>query len=154
MQLTVNISDFKVSKNPGDVLVTYSLGSCIGVAIADPQATVAGLLHFQLPDGKMDAERSARQPAMFADSGLDALIAAMLELGADKRRLRVKIAGGAKMLAGSETFDIGRRNHTAIRKALWKHGLMVDSEDCGGSVPRTMYVNVTDGRVMLKRKPD
>ncbi|MEM6312960.1 MAG: hypothetical protein AAF743_02685, partial [Planctomycetota bacterium] len=47
-----------------------------------------------------------------------------------------------------------RRNHTAIRKALWKHGLMVDSEDCGGSVPRTMYVNVTDGRVMLKRKPD
>ncbi|MEM8872998.1 MAG: chemotaxis protein CheD [Planctomycetota bacterium] len=154
MQLTINISDFKVSKNPGDVLVTYSLGSCIGVAIADPQAQVAGLLHFQLPESRMDEDRAVRQPAMFADTGLDALIASMIEHGAEKRRLRVKIAGGAKMLAGSETFDIGKRNHTAIRKALWKHGLMVDTEECGGNVPRTMYVNVADGRVMLKRKAD
>lgn len=154
MQITVGISDYKVSRSTEDVLVTYSLGSCIGVALADPAVQVAGLLHFQLPESRMDPTKAEQNPAMFADTGLATLVAAAEQLGAQRRRLRVKLAGGAKMLVGSDTFDIGRRNHTAIRKALWKMGLMVDSEDCGGNVPRTMYVNVADGRVMLKRKAD
>jgi chemotaxis protein CheD len=88
---------------------------------------------------------------MFADSGLETLINEMVAKGANKRRLKVKIAGGAKMFEDSSTFDIGKRNHTAIRKALWQHGLFVDAEDCGGSTPRTVYVNVADGKVTLKK---
>lgn len=151
MQITVNISDAKVSANPGDTIVTYSLGSCIGVALYDPVLPIAGLLHFQLPTSTMDTERAKRQPLMFADSGLDALIREMESRGASKRRLKVKIAGGAKMFEDNSTFDIGKRNHTAIRKALWQHGLFVDAEEVGGSVPRTVYVNVSDGKVTLKR---
>jgi chemotaxis protein CheD len=150
MQLTVNISDAKASKSVDDTLITYSLGSCIGVSLSDPAAKVAGLLHFQLPDSKMDKARAQTNPAMFADTGLDSLVQSVELLGGHKRRLKVKLAGGAKMLAGSDTFDIGRRNHAAVRKALWKHGLMVDREDCGGNKPRTMIVRVADGQTSLR----
>lgn len=150
MQITVNISDAKVSKNPGDTIVTYSLGSCIGVALYDPLLPIAGLLHFQLPTSTMDAERARKQPLMFADSGLETLINEMVAQGANKRRLKVRLAGGAKMFEDSSTFDIGKRNHTAIRKALWQHGLFVDAEQVGGSTPRTVYLNVADGKVTLK----
>lgn len=151
MQITVNISDAKVSTNPGDTIVTYSLGSCIGVALYDPLLPIAGLLHFQLPTSTMDTERAKRQPLMFADTGLETLINDMVARGANKRRLKVKIAGGAKMFEDNSTFDIGKRNHTAIRKALWQHGLFVDGEEVGGSTPRTVYLNVADGKVLLKR---
>lgn len=151
MQIIVNISDARVSANPGDTIVTYSLGSCIGVMLYDPVVPIAGLLHFQLPTSTMDADRAKRQPLMFADSGLETLINEMVARGANKRRLKVKIAGGAKMFEDNSTFDIGKRNHTAIRKALWQHGLFVDAEECGGSVPRTVSINVADGKVLLKR---
>lgn len=151
MQITVNISDAKVSSSPGDTIVTYSLGSCIGVTLYDPMLPIAGMLHFQLPSSSLDAERARRQPLMFADSGLEALIRELEARGANKRRLKVKLAGGAKMFEDSSTFDIGKRNHTAIRKALWQHGLFVDAEEVGGSTPRTVYINVADGKVTLKR---
>jgi chemotaxis protein CheD len=151
MQINVNISDAKVSGNAGDVLATYSLGSCIGVALWDPQCPMAGLLHFQLPNASMDASRAQSNPFMFGDSGLSSLIDEMVKKGANKKRLKVKIMGGAKMLNDNSTFDIGRRNHTAIRKALWQHGLFVDKEDCGGTTPRTVYLHVADGKLVMKR---
>jgi chemotaxis protein CheD len=99
----------------------------------------------------MDADRAKRQPLMFADSGLETLINEMVSRGANKRRLKVKLAGGAKMFEDNSTFDIGKRNHTAIRKALWQHGLFVDAEEVGGATPRTVYLAVADGKVTLKR---
>jgi chemotaxis protein CheD len=150
MQHVVSISDAKVSDRPEDVLVTYSLGSCIGVALHDPGRSVAGLLHFQLPTSTLDAERARQNPLMFADTGFEALLQRMLSMGADKKRLKIRIAGGAKMLNDATTFDIGRRNHAAIRKVLWHHGLFLDKEDCGGTTPRTMYLSVGDGTLVLK----
>ncbi|MGF1633705.1 MAG: chemotaxis protein CheD [Phycisphaerae bacterium] len=152
MQITVSISDARVSRSAGDALITYSLGSCIGVAVWDPTSLVAGLLHFQLPTSTMDPERSRNAPMMFADTGLTWLLDAMKAAGANSRRLKVKIAGGAKMLDSASTFDIGRRNHTAIRKVLWQQGLFVDAEDCGGNQPRTMSIEVASGRVVLKSR--
>lgn len=151
MQITVSISDAKASNVKGDALITHSLGSCIGVAVVDSRAGVAGLLHFQLPDSKIDVDRARARPLMFADSGLDWLLNETQRRGLNLRAAKVKIAGGAKMFPSNDTFDIGRRNHTAIRKALWKHGLMVAAEECGGSTPRTMLVDVASGTVTLRR---
>jgi chemotaxis protein CheD len=152
MQHVVNISDAKHSKSSGDTIVTYSLGSCIGVMVYDPVAQMSGMLHFQLPSSTMDPDRAKKNPLMFADSGLNTLIDQMVAGGANKRRLKIKIAGGANMFESTaNTFDIGKRNHTAIRKALWQHGLFVDAEEVGGNVARTVYMNVTDGKVTLKR---
>jgi chemotaxis protein CheD len=150
MQHTVNISDAKVSKNATDVIVTYSLGSCIGVMLYDPHIPVAGMLHFQLPTATMDPERAKKQPHLFGDSGLDSLLNMMLANGASKKRIKVKLAGGAKMFEGSESFDIGKRNHQSIRKALWQHGLFIDKEDVGGAAPRTVNLNVADGAITIK----
>lgn len=152
MQVTVSISDAKTVSGDDNALITYSLGSCIGVALYDPMRKIGGLLHFQLPTSTMDASRAAQNPCMFADSGFNTLLQMMAQQGAvDKKRLKCKIAGGAKMLADNSSFDIGKRNHTAIRKVLWQHGILCDSEDCGGTTPRTMTVFTKDGTVTLKR---
>jgi chemotaxis protein CheD len=151
MQMIVNVSDAKASKGVGDTLVTYSLGSCIGVMAHDPFIGAAGLLHFQLPNASMDPERAKRQPAMFADSGLEHLFRMLETLGASRKRLKIKIAGGAKMFEDKGGFDIGKRNHTAVRKWLWQMGLLLEREDCGGTSPRTVFFDVNDGKVTLKR---
>lgn len=150
MQITVGVSDARASQATEDVIVTYSLGSCIGVTLYDPVSHVAGMLHFQLPTSTLDAARAQQAPCMFADTGMSQLLSQMSSLGADKKRLKAKIAGGAKMLNDATTFDIGKRNHTAIRKVLWQHGLFLDKEDCGGTSPRTVYLNVADGQVTIK----
>ena len=148
--ITVNVSDARTSGDPADVIVTHSLGSCIGVCLFDPIAGVAGMLHYQLPASSMDAARAAQNPAMFADTGTALLLAEMESLGAQKRRLQVKLAGGAAMLQDAAAFNIGKRNHVAIRKILWQHGMFVTSEDVGGTSPRTIYLSVADGSLTIK----
>lgn len=150
MTIVVNISDAKTSRDTQDTIVTYSLGSCIGVALYDPIAKVGGMLHFQLPTATLDLERSRQQPLMFADSGMQVLLREMEKYGAVKRRMKVKIAGAAQMWNDGNLFNIGRRNHAAIRKILWQYGMFLDGEDIGGTAPRNLYLNVGDGSVVIK----
>jgi chemotaxis protein CheD len=146
----VNISDAKVSTDAGAVLATYSLGSCIGVALHDPLAQVAGMLHYQLPTSSLDVDRAKHNPLMFADTGMKHLLGEMEAQGAHKSRLRVALAGAAQILDDAGLFDIGRRNHAAIREILAQHGLPIAAEDCGGTEPRNLYLNVADGAVTVK----
>ncbi len=150
MNIVVNISDAKVSRSNEDTLATYSLGSCIGVALHDPVAKVGGMLHFQLPTSSMDAERAREAPLMFADTGMKLLIDAMAAHGAKKDRMKVALAGAAQMLNDAGTFNIGRRNHAAIRKILWEQGMLISGEDVGGKTPRNLYLCVADGAVTVK----
>lgn len=150
MNIIVGVSDAKASADAADVLATYSLGSCIGVALFDPASRVAGLLHFQLPSSAGDPQRALEKPLMYADTGMAWLLDAMRRLGADKRRMRVALAGGAKMLNDEGVFDIGRRNHTAIRKVLFQQGMLIGAEDVGGTAPRTLFLRVCDGTLQIK----
>jgi chemotaxis protein CheD len=149
-RILVDISDASVSDQPGDVLTTYSLGSCIGVALYDNATHIGGLLHYQLPDSKIDPEKAKGVPFMFADTGMALMLDKMVSMGVTKKRLNVRIAGGASMSAGPKGFDIGKRNYLAIRKILWKHGLFIDAEDIGGSSPRNMYLNIEDGSLTIR----
>lgn len=146
----VHVSDAKVSNNPEDVLITYSLGSCIAVCLYDPTVHTGGMLHYQLPDSKTDPERAKEKPFMFADTGMQLLIDKLISLGVNKKRMRIKIAGGAEMDTGPKGFDIGKRNYLAIRKIMWKNGMFIDGEDIGGSSPRNMYLNIATGEVIVK----
>jgi chemotaxis protein CheD len=146
----VNISDAKSSADPADTLATYSLGSCIGVTLWDPVRRVGGLLHYQLPTSTIDPERATRQPTMFADTGMAEVLRQMQSLGADVRRLKVTVAGAAQMLNDAKMFNIGKRNELAIRKLLWQHGLLIEREDVGGTLPRNLYLNVGDGAASVK----
>lgn len=144
------MSDAKVSSDPSDVLVTYSLGSCIGVCLYDQATNIGGLLHYQLPDSKMDPEKARSMPFMFADTGMKIMVDKLISMGAKKNRMRVRIAGGASMENGPKGFDIGKRNHLAFRKIMWKNGMFVDSEDVGGYSPRNVYMDMADGAVTVK----
>ena len=149
--IKVGMADAKISARPGGVLVTYALGSCIGVCLYDPEVSVGGMGHYLLPNSTNDPEASAVNPFKYVDSGMEKLLAGMLSKGAIKRRIKVSIAGGAKSVKiSAEEYDIGKRNYLAIRKSLWKNGMLIDSEDVGGSFPRTMYMRINDGEVTIK----
>jgi chemotaxis protein CheD len=149
-RITVDISDAKVSKDPSDVIVTYSLGSCIGVCLYDPATHIGGMLHYQLPSSKMDADRARSKPFMFADSGTQLLLNKLISMGAQKKRMDVRLAGGATMATGPKGFDIGKRNYLAIRKILWSNGMFIDAEDVGGNFARNLYLDTADGTVTVR----
>ena len=149
-RIIINVSDCKVSKNLVDVLATYSLGSCIGVCLYDPMVHVGGMLHYQLPNSTMDPDRAKDKPFMFADSGMNIMVKKLVSMGAVKKRMQVKIAGGATMDTGPKGFDIGKRNYLTIRKILWKNGMFIDAEDVGGVSPRNMYMNIANGSVTIR----
>ena len=149
-RVIVGVSDVKVSRDPCDVIATYSLGSCIAVSLYDPVVRAGGMLHYQLPDSKQDPQRAAQKPLMFADTGMELLLMDLDNFGIKPKRLQVKIAGGAAMSIGPKGFDIGKRNYLAIRKILWKRGMFIDAEDIGGSSPRNMYLNIETGSVTIR----
>ncbi len=154
MKIIVNMSDARVSCDPNDELVTYSLGSCIGVALHDSAAQIGGMLHYQLPSARMDVAKANKNPLMFADTGMKYLIEKMLTLNANKKRIQVKIAGGAQVMNDNKSFQIGKRNYTAIRQILWKNGMFIDSEDVGDRYARNMSLRIADGAVQIKTQGD
>ncbi len=146
----VSISGMQISRSPSDVLVTYSLGSCIGVAAFDPQLRIGGLIHCLLPHANVAPEKAAENPCMFVSTGVVLLIKKLLYLGASRQRLIIKAAGGATMMQANKLFDVGARNAAALQKLLEVNSLSLSSSDFGGSVPRTMYLYMDSGRITVK----
>lgn len=152
MQVTVGISEMQVSNNPADVLITYSLGSCIGVAFYDEAVKVGALIHCMLPLSRIDPQRAQITPCMFADTGVPLALQTMLDMGADKRHIVAKVAGAAKLLDDNDTFRIGERNWIVLRKILWKNNILIAAEDTGGSIARTMLLEIDSGRTSIKSR--
>jgi len=150
VKLIVGVSDMKASKDPEATLVTYSLGSCVGIAIYDPVAKAGGLLHYMLPESNLDGTKAKSNPFMFADTGIPALFKETYRLGAKKQRMKVVVVGGAQILDQKGFFNIGKRNHMAVRKIFWKNQVMIDHEDIGGTVNRTIRLDIATGDVYIK----
>ena len=149
-RVTIGVGDLAVSKNAEAELVTFSLGSCLGVIIYDRLAKVGGLLHLMLPDSALNAVRAAKQPGVFADTGLPMLFKNAYALGAAKNRLRVVVVGGSQVMDESGHFNIGQRNYAAVRKIFWRNNVLVDAEEVGGRVNRTVGLEIKTGRIWLK----
>jgi chemotaxis protein CheD len=150
MKRIIGVADMAVSSNQQEDLITYSLGSCIGVVIYDPTVKVGGLLHYMLPESSMDAEKAKKTPAMFADTGIPLLFKQSYQLGASKRNMMVKVVGGGQIMDENGVFNIGKRNYLALRKLFWKNNVMVAAEHVGGNVNRTVRLEIATGRVFLK----
>lgn len=146
----VGISESAISSDPGDTLVTYSLGSCVGLLLHDPVAQVAGLLHAMLPLSSANAEKAATRPAMYTDSGAQALLQGLFDAGATRSNLVAKVVGAASQVDESQLFRIGERNYAVVRKVLWKNGILIAAEDVGGSCSRTVYLHVKDGLTVVR----
>jgi chemotaxis protein CheD len=120
--LVVGVADMVVSNDAGAELVTYSLGSCLGITVYDPVKKVGGLLHIMLPDSKINALKAAQVPFMFVDTGVPRLFQAAYNLGAERSRLAIKVAGGAQLLDEQGVFNIGLRNFESLKGLLARAG--------------------------------
>ncbi len=149
-KLVVGVGGMAVSNNRNTLMITYSLGSCVGVTIYDPVVGAGGMLHAMLPDSTINSTKAMEQPAMFVDTGVAALFRAAYELRVDKHRVRICVAGGAQFMDPSGFFNIGQRNCAALTQLFGRHGLSVEHHEIGGLVSRTMQLNLANGEVRLK----
>jgi chemotaxis protein CheD len=148
----VGVADLATGTVALGQLVTYALGSCIGLSAYDPVARVGGLLHYMLPQPTETGEPPLAKPYMYATTGIPLLFRRLQELGARKERLVVCAAGGAEILEGGSMFAIGRRNHTMLRKIFWKDGIALAAEDIGGNQARTMSLLLATGEVRIRTR--
>lgn len=149
----IGVAEMRVSITCGERLVTYALGSCLGICVYDPLAGVGGLLHVMLPTSDIDPQKALRNPCMFVDTGVPELFRAAYRAGAQKERLIVKVVGGASTGEGNQpdAFQVGKRNVLALKKLLWKNGVILRAEDVGGQrLSRTVFLQVGSGEVVVK----
>ena len=149
--ITVGIADFNVAKD-GDVLVTYALGSCVGICLFDSINKIAGMSHIMLPESKGFAP-NAKEKGKFADLAIELLLRRMEAEGAKKLYIRAKIAGGAQMfggLANNALANIGERNAVAVKKELSRLGIALVAEDTGQNYGRTQWFSSADGQMTIK----
>ncbi|MCK4618617.1 MAG: chemotaxis protein CheD [Desulfobacterales bacterium] len=151
MRYVVVVADMKVGKKE-DSIVTYALGSCLGLTVYDPVAQVGGMLHAMLPLSKINPQKAEANPFMFVDTGVPELFKKIYSMGGQKARLVVKAAGCGQPLGKNEMFKIGERNYTILKKLLWKNGMLLTAEDIGGVVGRTVYFDLSTGRTIISSK--
>ncbi|HWZ51324.1 MAG TPA: chemotaxis protein CheD [Granulicella sp.] len=149
-QLIVGIGDCKLSSDPDCSLVTYGLGSCIGITLYDPVAKVGGMLHYMLPDSSINAEKARDRPFMYADTGIPLLLQQAYGLGAERRRLQVVAVGGAQLLDSNGVFNIGKRNHLAMQDIFQQAGILIHTEVVGGMDSRTIRLEISTGRLLMR----
>lgn len=147
-KISVGIADMKIARQEGE-LITYALGSCIGISFYDPMIKLGALLHIMLP------EKSATDSNIlkYADSGIRETLRKLYAFGATKGRLVIKIAGGAKMFemkGPGGLGNIGERNAQNVKRILMMEGLRVSAEDTGANYARTMSLDVATGQVCVR----
>lgn len=152
-QTTVGMADAGITADRDAVLITYALGSCLGIAVHDPVSGVGGLLHVMLPSSQTDPEKAKTNPYVFVDTGVPQLFRSCYERGAVKERLIVTVVGGSFGAESEEkdSFQIGKRNVLALKKLLWKNGVMIKREDVGGQrISRTVSLHMDSGSVVVR----
>jgi chemotaxis protein CheD len=142
----------KVSASTEDEIITYALGSCLGITIYDPVARVGAMVHVMLPSSSIDSVKASMNPCMFVDTGVKNLFLASYKAGAQRNRLIVVAAGGAcaNGLEQDDYFQIGKRNVTVLRSLLWKNGIILKNSDFGGNLARTMSLDIATGEVLIR----
>ena len=147
-QLKVGIGDMKLTRGEG-VIVTYALGSCIGLAFYDSYIKLGALLHIMLPERVNESDANLFK---YADTGIRETLRKMSAFGMVKSRTTVRIAGGAKMfeISGNAGFgNIGQRNIDSVKQIL-KEGMKISGEDTGANYARTMSLDTETGEVQVR----
>ncbi len=149
--IVVGISDLKVSRSP-DVLVTYALGSCVGICIYDSLTRIGGLSHIMLPNSTLSSNPQPIQ--RFADTAIAEMVKQLESMGARRARMTAKIAGGAQMFAvsgnQSPISNIGARNVKEVKSVLAALHIPIIAEDVGQNFGRTLYFTLEDGAMTIK----
>lgn len=148
-KLVVGIADMKMARQEG-MLITYALGSCIGICLYDPLIQLAALVHIMLP---LNMEAGRKTPLKYADTGICETLHQMEMRGAAKSRIVAKIAGGARMFevpGGGNLGNIGQRNIESTHMILRREGIRLLREDVGGTVARTLLFDAATGQACVR----
>ena len=148
--IKVGMADSNVCASP-NALTTLGLGSCVGIILYDTVRKIAGMVHIMLPDSTKILNNENK--SKFADTGIDYLLLQMTAIGADRRNLIAKIAGGAQMFAfgaNNDMMRIGDRNVEATKLKLSQLGINIKAEDTGLNYGRTIEFYPEDGRLLIK----
>lgn len=146
-RIRVRIAEFKVAK--GDVLlVAIGLGSCVGVAVYDPEHELGGMAHILLPG----RGSSKDNPNKFCDTSIDAMISQIVAMGGAIKSLKAKIVGGAHMFAwlGDSSKGVGERNVRAAKNKLASLNIPIVVEETGGSEGRTVEFHAGSGAMVVR----
>lgn len=149
-EIVVGIADMKVTRAEGKI-ITYALGSCIGICLYDPVSKVGAMVHIMLPNKPDNA--SDANAYKYADVGIQVTIKKMEIFGALKRRIVAKIAGGAKMFDvpdGASFGNIGLRNIESVQQTLKKEGIPIISQDVGANYARTLVFDCGNGQGYIR----
>lgn len=147
-EVFVNMGEICSFKTKG-ILTTVGLGSCIGITMYDSVAKVGVMGHIFLP--KSREKDAGAPPGKYADTGIPAMIAEAVKLGASKSRLMAKMAGGANLFPNlsANSISIGQQNIDAVSEHLKKHGITVVGKDVAGGHGRKMRFFVDSGVVTV-----
>lgn len=148
--ITVGISDMKITGDPG-VLVTYALGSCVGICLYDSFLKIAGLAHIMLPSDNQ--KNAGDNKYKYADICIPLMFDEMIKKGCNKGRIVAKIIGGASMFqvsGDSEISNIGNRNVESTKKVLKSLKIPIIAEDTGLNYGRTVWFYSSTGAVEVK----
>jgi chemotaxis protein CheD len=147
--IVVGVADLKISTDPMTCLVTYALGSCLGVTFYDEKRRIGGMLHAMLPSASLNPGQKIRE-AMFLDTGIPKLLSAMTRAGAKMNDIRCKVFGGAQLMATDNFFRIGSKNIDMFYKLSQELQLDVVAWEISGRVNRTIRLANYTGDVIVK----
>ena len=147
-KITIGIADMKMAQREG-MLITYALGSCIGICLYDQKIRLGALIHIMLP---LNMEPGRKNVMKYADTGIRETLKMRESKGASRSRITAKIAGGAKMfeVSGGSLGNIGQRNIDSVHINLKKEGIHLLKEDVGGGVARTLLFDVSNGLACVR----
>lgn len=155
-QIVVGIAEMKMGTKK-DELITYALGSCVGICMYDDKLKIGGLLHAMLPDAFENEGYADITLERYVNTGIQNLFRMICVHGAGVNNLKVKLIGGANMFGFDFTnkdMDIGTQNVIQSKRILADMGIPVVAQMTGGTVGRTIrleiesakvYVSATDG---------
>lgn len=149
-KMIVSISDMKITTQREAVLITYSLGSCLGLAAYDPVCRIGGLIHCLL--SSTDRRDKLKNPYMYVNTGVPAMVRQMVAKGASLDRLVFKAAGCGRMMEIMDSLDIGAQNIAVLEKIFAKNRVKLAAKDVGECIPRTMSLHMADGRVVISSR--
>jgi chemotaxis protein CheD len=129
-----------------DIMVMTVLGSCISACIWDGRVRAGGMNHFMLPDGD-----SADGGGRYGSYAMELLINQMLKMGARRESMQAKVFGGAQVMAGFTTMNVGERNTRFVLDYLATERIPVVSQDVLDIHPRKVCFFPVTGKALVKR---
>jgi chemotaxis protein CheD len=148
-EIAVGIGEMRHTHDPGALLVSQALGSCIALMAYDPVRRCAAMLHYMLPTSPRTPATQQARPTMYADAGIPLFTQTLVALGCEPGRLVFKAAGGGQLIDKHAVFDIGRRNYLALLRNFEQLGLRLSAAAVGGTKSRSVRLHARGGQVVV-----